>query len=61
MLKRFLQAFLLSGAVFSFAHIKPFPHGHVGFLHPEDLVVLGAVVVLAVGGLLVYRLAKRTA
>ncbi len=30
---------------FSFAHIKPFEHNHVGFLHPEEMaIVLGAMV-----------------
>lgn len=54
------KAILSSGTVF--AHIKPFPHSHIGLFHPEDVVVILGVLVGTIGaGYLVYRLVKKTA
>jgi len=51
MLKKVLAVFGIfsSGAL---AHIKPIEHPHVGFLHLEDILLLGVVV--AVGGISLF-------
>ncbi len=36
----FLLALLAAGA---YAHVKPYDHPHVGFLHPEELIALLAI------------------
>jgi len=42
----------------AYAHMKPYDHPHVGFLHPEELTVL--LLILAVGLLLLgYGLLSR--
>ncbi len=55
MLKRLFTALGLFVG-FSFAHIKPAPHEHIGFLHVEDLLLAGALIALA--GVAVFALSK---
>lgn len=46
----------------SFAHIKPVPHEHIGFLHPEDILLVGVVIALVGGAFLLgFKLSKRRA
>ncbi len=59
MLKRTVLLKTLLLVSFTFAHVKPFPHTHVGFLHPEEVVViLGSALALGVAGFLLYRRVK---
>ncbi len=54
---RKLFAMLGVFSVGAFAHVKPFPHEHVGFLHLEDVLVVGfAVAVAGVGVFLLRKL-----
>jgi hypothetical protein len=52
MLRKLLVAtlVLMGGA---FAHVKPFAHEHIGFLHTEDILLVGAVAALVLGVLFV--------
>jgi hypothetical protein len=46
----------------SFAHIKPFPHQHVGHTHPEDIIAgMLVLALIGVGAFLVYKLATKRA
>ena len=54
MLKK-LFASLGAFSVGAFAHVKPFPHEHVGFLHLEDILVVGFAVAVAGVGLFFLR------
>jgi len=49
----YLLAFISSS---SFAHIKPFPHNHIGFLHAEDIFIITSLIALSgVAFLLIKR------
>ncbi len=39
----------------SFAHIKPFPHSHIGFFHIEDFLIILGVLLLSALGFITYR------
>ncbi len=42
--------FSLILASLSFAHIKPFPHQHIGHLHTEDILIGFTVISLILAG-----------
>jgi len=50
-----LTLLLCKGAL---AHVKPFEHTHIGFLHPEELTAV-AVLLSALGAFLGYRAVRR--
>ncbi len=54
MLKK-LSAITLTLSSGSFAHIKPFEHKHIGFLHLEDVVVIGLSIVLVGASFLLLK------
>ncbi len=48
---------LLTASTTALAHGKPFPHGHIGFFHPEDILMILVVFALLVGGFrILYKL-----
>lgn len=62
MFTRFIGVKFSLGIVPAFSHVKPFPHQHIGFLHPEDLItLLGVLFTVLMGGVIVYAFVKRTA
>jgi len=55
-MRKLILMTLLSFCGGVFAHVKPYSHHHIGFLHPEEILALALLI--AGGVVLGYRLAK---
>ncbi len=55
--KLFAGVVFLSGV--SLAHIKPAPHGHIGFWHIEEFLLIGGLLTLGAVGLLTLLRLRR--
>ncbi len=61
MFKKTFGGVLALGSV-ALAHIKPFEHEHIGFLHTEDVIMgLVALAVIVGGAFLIKKLAGERA